>query len=292
MRSLGACEGRNRSGAVIHFVHMALKIITLIVALGALALFLVVGPASLWERINVVSVTSDLGMHLRSVTVSGRYETSVPDLLSVLEVEQGEPFILVDISSAQPRLEALPWVRAATVHRYWPDRLHIDLVERTPIALWQDGDMFKPVDADGYVIDVPAESYANLFLVAGPGAPEAASDLLVTLSTQPQIMERVAAATRVGSRRWDLWLGEVGPGGIRVKLPEVNVEHTLQALAYLDQHHNLFGRSIDTIDMRLSERLVLRLAAREARRSESPAGTRHQKKSLKAHSTLSAGRRI
>ena len=218
-------------------------------------------------------------------------KTSVADLLSALDVVHGQPLLSIEIEDLQSRVENLTWVRSASIHRYFPDRLHINLVEHMPIALWQDDRIFKPLMQMGTSL-MCLHRLMRIFFVAGPGAPGATSDLLVTLSTQPKIAQRITAATRVGLRRWDLWLGDVGDGGIRIKLPETNVEYALSVLADLDRRYDILSRPIEMIDMRLSGRLILQLAIMKDKDPRSPSGRWLREKPLEISPNLSENHRV
>ena len=55
--------------------------------------------------------------------------------------------------------------------RRLPDTLVIDIVERTPAALWQDEQRLALIDAEGVVLDrVPVDKMPDLPLLIGPGA--------------------------------------------------------------------------------------------------------------------------
>lgn len=60
----------------------------------------------------------------------------------------------------------------------------------------------------------------------------------------------------VGERRWNLRLAD----GIDVRLPEVDVEKALATLSKMDKETGLFSRDITAIDMRLPDRLTVRLS--------------------------------
>jgi cell division protein FtsQ len=66
----------------------------------------------------------------------------------------------------------------------------------------------------------------------------------------------VKAVVYVGERRWNLRLAD----GIDVRLPEKNVDAALATLTRLDKDENLFSRDITAIDMRLPDRLTVRLS--------------------------------
>ena len=81
------------------------------------------------------------------------------------------PQMLVDVAAIRRRLRAYGWVKDARVSRRLPDTLVIDIVERTPAALWQNEGQLALIDSDGVVLDrVPVEKMPDLPLLIGPGA--------------------------------------------------------------------------------------------------------------------------
>jgi cell division protein FtsQ len=221
-----------------------------------------------------ISTSANIGLRLDEIAVSGRDFTRPRDILNALDVPQGGPLLALDPEQARKNLEALPWVKHAMVERRLPNGVRIDLVERTPIALWQTRDgLYHLVDADGVVIDDRVGAYQNLPVVVGAGAPEAASDLLAMLNGLPELAPRITAAVRFGQRRWDLWLDGYGAQsesdgdpsspdqastGIQVRLPEQGAELALARLAQLDREQGLLQRDIAVIDLRQQDRLIIR----------------------------------
>ena len=65
----------------------------------------------------------------------------------------------------------------------------------------------------------------------------------------------VTASVRVGDRRWNIELDN----GIDVALPEKNAESAWHHLAALDRSDKLLARNVQVIDMRLPDRVVLRV---------------------------------
>ncbi len=197
------------------------------------------------------------GLTLREVFVTGRERTPRAALLAALGVERGAPLVNVDPSAARRRLEALGWVREATVERRFPDTVFVRLSERVPLALWQRQGKLVVVDPEGVIIDgAEAGKFARLPLIVGDDAPAYAADLLAVMASEPVLRKRVEAAIRVGGRRWNLRLA----GGIDIQLPEEGVAEAWRRLAEYDRRHNLLAREIAGVDLRLPDRLVLQPA--------------------------------
>jgi cell division protein FtsQ len=88
--------------------------------------------------------------------------------LTAAEVERaggihpGDAMVWLDPSRAERAIEALPYVRQATVSREWPDTVRVTVHERRPVA-WVDGASGKQVvDATGRVVETVAEPPAGL----------------------------------------------------------------------------------------------------------------------------------
>jgi cell division protein FtsQ len=81
------------------------------------------------------------------------------------------PQTMVDVDAIRNRLLRFGWVKDARVSRRLPDTLVIDIVERTPAALWQNSGRLALIDSDGVVLDrVPVDKMPDLPLLIGPGA--------------------------------------------------------------------------------------------------------------------------
>lgn len=205
-----------------------------------------------------MDASAALGFRLTALTVEGRAMTARADILGALDAEAGTPIAAIDVAEARVKVEALPWVRSATVERRLPGTIHIVLEERIPYALWQHGERYTLVDHEGnLIVDVP-EAPPRLPLIVGPDAPANAADLFTVLRAQPDLAPRVKAAVRVGARRWNLYL-DTYEGGVSVRLPEENVAQALTRLAELERGHGLLQRDLEFIDLRLEDRLIVRL---------------------------------
>ena len=63
----------------------------------------------------------------------------------------------VSLAERRAELERLPWVEHATVMRLLPNRMRVSIVERTPVAFVRQGSHIGLVDANGVLLDMPAD---------------------------------------------------------------------------------------------------------------------------------------
>jgi cell division protein FtsQ len=211
---------------------------------------------------RVLAWSATFGLEVREVYVEGRERTDKRALRQALGVVRGEPILAVDPETVRARLLELPWVADARVIRYLPDRVHVRLFERRPLALWQRGGVYALLDRTGTVIEGPgldlgdAARYRHLRVLVGEAAPAHANELFALLSSEPELWARVVAATWVGDRRWTLRLDNQ----IDVLLPEDGVLAAWRLLAEREREQRLLQRTISVVDLRfLPDRLRLRV---------------------------------
>ncbi len=215
-------------------------------------------PAAIYARTGerLVAFSAEAGYRLRRVVIEGRQNTPKSELLAQLGVRIGEPLLALDASSLKTKLEGLGWVRSAMVERRVPDELFVQLTEAVPSAIWQQNGVFHLIDRDGRVIsDVDVARFARLIVVVGAGAPHHTGALLDMLAREPALAARVRAAVWVGERRWNIRFDN----GVDVKLPADSPQAAWSLLARLEREQSLLARDIGVIDMRLPDRLVVRL---------------------------------
>jgi cell division protein FtsQ len=199
------------------------------------------------------------GFSAEDITISGLKEARPEQVLSAIGVEKGDSLIGFNVAEARGKLVALDWVSGATVMRQFPNRLRITLNERQSYALWQTGGRFYVIDESGKAMThLDPTNWAHLPVVVGKGAQENATTLVNQLSVHSSLRLMVRAAARVADRHWTLYLAN----GVRVLLPETNVPKALQTLVELEETQEIMSREILSIDLRLADRVTLRLSER------------------------------
>jgi cell division protein FtsQ len=168
------------------------------------------------------------------------------------------PQALVDVSAIRQRLLQFGWVKDARISRRLPDSLTIDIVERSPAALWQNQGQLALIDGEGVVLDrVPVDKMPDLPLLIGAGANGEARGLEGLMGAVPTLKPQLASATWVGGRRWDLSF----QSGETVALPEGDgaAKTALTKFARLDKSSGLLGRGIVRFDLRVPGKMIVRL---------------------------------
>lgn len=114
------------------------------------------------------------------IAIEGNEHISRGDVLAVFGADLERNIFKVPLAERRADLQRLPWVADATVMRLLPNRLRVQLVERTPVAFTRHGTAIGLVDASGVLLDMPPESAGDphySFPVLAGLAPSDTSDV-------------------------------------------------------------------------------------------------------------------
>src|SRR6476661_3310196 len=204
------------------------------------------------------------GFRIVSVALAGQHHISREAVLAAAGVTDTTSLLFLDVEQTRERLKTNPWIADATVLKLYPGELQIGIREREAFALWQKDGRVSVIADDGTVLEpYVAPRLIELPLVVGRGAETRAKEFLALLDRYPDLRASVRATVLVGERRWNLRL----KNGIDVRLPETDIAPALERLVALDKEKNLTTRDIVAIDLRLPDRVTVRLseAAAQAR---------------------------
>ena len=213
---------------------------------------------------RLLGATANAGLSVREVLVRGRQITSRDDLIAALDIRSGMPILAIDMKETRQRVESMGWIRSVTIARRLPDTIYVQIEERQALALWQHKGRVALIDREGAVIQRhKLEGFSALPLVVGEDAPENAAPLLDLLRTYPAVSGQIEAAVRVSGRRWNLRLRN----GIDIRLPAEGVATALDRLSEYQREHALFERDVIAVDLRVPDRLIVRVSGDAAERA-------------------------
>jgi cell division protein FtsQ len=209
------------------------------------------------ERTRLEQILAIAGFGLDEVVVTGHRFTSDSDIFDRLDLDAVRTMVAFDGAATRARLLELPWIATASITRAYPGRITVAVTERTPYAVWVDGERSILVDATGrHLSPIRPTDMPHLMRMTGEGAPQAARALFDTLAYFPEIASRLQTAVRITGRRWSLQLTR----GLTLELPSEGEATALAELLADPAARQLLDRENTAIDLRAKNRLALRLA--------------------------------
>jgi cell division protein FtsQ len=101
------------------------------------------------------------------IELMGNHVVSREAVLQPFAHDRNRSVLLIPLDVRRSQLQQLPWVESARVLRILPNRIRVELTERTPIALLRNGRDLALIDAHGVVLDRPEGEDLHFPIVTG-----------------------------------------------------------------------------------------------------------------------------
>ena len=101
------------------------------------------------------------------IELTGNHIVSREAVLQQFVDDRDRSVLRVPLESRRGQLEQIPWVESASVQRILPNRLRIELTERTPVAFVRNGNELALIDAHGVILDRPRGEELHFPIVTG-----------------------------------------------------------------------------------------------------------------------------
>jgi cell division protein FtsQ len=101
------------------------------------------------------------------IELLGNHIVSRESVLQPFAHDRNRSVLRIPLEARRSQLEQLPWVESASVERILPNRIRVELTERTPIAFLRNGGELALIDAHGVILNRPEGEDLHFPIVAG-----------------------------------------------------------------------------------------------------------------------------
>jgi cell division protein FtsQ len=101
------------------------------------------------------------------IELMGNHVVSREAVLQPFARDRNRSVLRIPLDARRSQLQQLPWVESARVLRILPNRIRVELTERTPIAFLRNGRDLALIDAHGVVLDRPEAEDLHFPIVTG-----------------------------------------------------------------------------------------------------------------------------
>jgi cell division protein FtsQ len=88
------------------------------------------------------------------IEISGAQHVTKAQIMEVMGGDIGRNIFFIPLAQRKLQLEQIPWVESASVMRFVPNRLGVEIHERTPVAFARIGSRISLIDAGGTVMEL------------------------------------------------------------------------------------------------------------------------------------------
>ena len=171
------------------------------------------------------------------IEIAGLHNVTRSQVMEVMGGDIGRNIFFVPLEQRKAQLEQISWVESASVMRFVPNRLRIEVHERTPVAFARVGSRIMLIDAGGVLMELPAKGKYSFPVILGtnPGEP------LSTRAARMKIYHDVISQLDSGGARYSQEISEVDlsdPDDVKVlaQSPQGEVLVHLGSSNYLDRY--------------------------------------------------------
>jgi cell division protein FtsQ len=93
-----------------------------------------------------------------NLEIEGVQNVTRAQVMEVFGGDIGRNIFYVPLAERKKQLEEIPWVESATVMRLLPNRIKVQVVERTPVAFVSIGSKVSLIDASGVIMELPPKA--------------------------------------------------------------------------------------------------------------------------------------
>lgn len=107
------------------------------------------------------------------IEITGTENVTKAQIIEVMGADIGRNIFFIPLAQQKTQLEQIPWVEAASVMRFVPNQLKVEIQERTPVAFARVGPRIFLIDAGGTLMELPPKHKYSFPVILGmnPGEP-------------------------------------------------------------------------------------------------------------------------
>ncbi|MGB2899505.1 MAG: FtsQ-type POTRA domain-containing protein [Candidatus Acidiferrum sp.] len=125
-----------------------------------------VAAASYGMRFLLYSPTMLL-LRPEQIELSGNHIVSREAVVQQFVHDHNRSVLRVALDTRRSQIEQIPWVESASVQRILPNRIRVELTERTPVAFARNGNELALIDAHGVILERPQGEDLRFPIVSG-----------------------------------------------------------------------------------------------------------------------------
>ncbi len=204
-----------------------------------------------------------------NIEILGARNVNRAQVLDVLGADIDRNVFFVPLAEQKKQLEAIPWVESATVMRFLPNRLRIELRERVPVAFVDIDGHIALIDAHGVIMDMSPGAQTGFSFPVVVGMSE--SDPLSTRAARMKLYTELVRRLDSSGANYSHDLSEVDvsdPDDVKVMVADPKgavlahlgssnyLERFQLFVAHVQEWRSQFNR-LDSVDLRYDGQVIV-----------------------------------
>jgi cell division protein FtsQ len=202
-----------------------------------------------------------------SIEVTGIENVTKAQIMEVMGADIGRNTFFVPLTQQKAQLEQIPWVESASVMRFVPNRLKVEIHERTPVAFARVGPRIFLIDAVGTLMELPQKHKYSFPVILGMNPGEPLSTRIPRMKEYNELVQQLDA----GGARYSQDLSEVDLSDlenlkVRVNDPQGDVLVELGASDFLKRYRTYIShvqewrqqfQKVESVNLRYDNQVIV-----------------------------------
>ena len=172
-----------------------------------------------------------------NIDVAGMQNVTKAQIMEVMGADIGRNIFFIPLTQQKAQLEQIPWVESASVMRFVPNRLRVEIHERTPIAFARVGPRIFLVDAGGTLMELPQKHKYSFPVILGMNPGEPLSTRVPRMKAYNQLVQDLdSSGARYSQDLSEVDLSDLENLKVRVNDPHGDVLVELGSSDYLKRY--------------------------------------------------------
>ena len=172
-----------------------------------------------------------------NIEVAGMQNVTKAQIMEVMGADIGRNIFFVPLSQQKVQLEQIPWVESASVMRFVPNRLRVEIHERTPVAFARVGPRIFLIDAGGTLMELPQKHKYSFPVILGMNPGEPLSTRLPRMKAYNELVQELdSGGARYSQDLSEVDLSDLDNLKVRVNDPAGDVLVELGSSDYLKRY--------------------------------------------------------
>ena len=172
-----------------------------------------------------------------NIEITGMENVSKAQIMEVMGADLGRNIFFVPLAQQKAQLEQIPWVESASVMRFVPNRLKVEIHERTPVAFARVGPRIELIDAGGTLMELPQKHKYSFPVILGMNPGEPLSTRAPRMKAYNQLVQELdSGGARYSQDLSEVDLSDLENVKVRVNDPAGDVLVQLGSSDYLKRY--------------------------------------------------------
>jgi len=202
-----------------------------------------------------------------NIEIIGMQNVTKAQIMEVMGADIGRNIFFVPLAQQKAQLEQIPWVESASVMRFVPNRLKVEIHERTPVAFARVGPRISLIDAGGTLMELPPKHKYSFPVILGMNPGEPLSTRAPRMKAYNELVQELdCSGARYSQDLSEVDLSDLENLKVRTNDPAGDVLIELGASEYLRRYQTYVGhvqqwrqqfQKLESVNLRYDNQVIV-----------------------------------